>query len=232
MEIFAAEGMNNFVFSHLFSIPFIKSALLCAAAMDVSPPTSGRGRELGVLASILTTYLPPHRPQSLLAHQSPHTLRISWTFIGDILGVYWPYIRLIYWACHIFYQHTLTTSLPHLHNILTTPPKQYCEVISIHANTPLPPLIVQLILLPHSAIKLVWLYACPECVIFPSILLRNCPSRCDKFYYISPHALPKMIGWVFFFEDSALQEQPNAHWNCKPSSFTTVTSYESCRSSL
>ena len=31
MEILAAVCMNNFVFSHLFAIPFIRSALLCAA---------------------------------------------------------------------------------------------------------------------------------------------------------------------------------------------------------
>ena len=30
MEIFAAVCMNNFVFSHLFAIPFIRFALLCA----------------------------------------------------------------------------------------------------------------------------------------------------------------------------------------------------------
>ena len=77
---------------HLFSIPFIKSALLCAAAADVSPPTSGRragvGRELGVLASIHTTILPPHSPPQIpLAPQSlaaPRAL-IPYGYLGPIL---------------------------------------------------------------------------------------------------------------------------------------------------
>ena len=37
MEILTAVGMNYFVFPHLFSIPFIQSALLCAVAVGVSP---------------------------------------------------------------------------------------------------------------------------------------------------------------------------------------------------
>ena len=122
---------------HLFSIPFIKSALLCAAAADVSPPTSGRragvGWELGVLASIHTTILPPHSPPQIpLAPQSlaaPRAL-IPYGYLGPILRISWAYIDHVF-ALYIgpvifseHFQHTLTISSPHLHNILTTPPKQ------------------------------------------------------------------------------------------------------------
>ena len=79
---------------------------------------TGVGWELGVLASIHTTILPPTQPPSdslspsvPSSPESPLTLRISWTYIEDILGVYWPYLHLIYWAFHIFW--TLST---HSHN--------------------------------------------------------------------------------------------------------------------
>ena len=64
----------------------------------------------------------PKPPQSLSAPKSPHTLQISWTYIEDILGVYWPYLCLIYWGLSHFLNTfntvtvTVTTSSPHLHN--------------------------------------------------------------------------------------------------------------------
>ena len=118
---------------HLFSIPFIKSALLCAAAADVSPPTSGRragvGRELGGSWAFLQASMQqicPHTaplrfplpPQSLSA---PRAL-IPYGFLGPILRISWAYIDHIF-ALYIgpvtfseHFQHTLTISSPHLYN--------------------------------------------------------------------------------------------------------------------
>ena len=94
---------------------------------------TGVGWELGVLASIHTTILPPHSPSQIpLAPQSlaaPRAL-IPYGYLGPILRISWVYIDHIftlYIGPFIFsehFQHTLTISSPHLHNILTTPPKQ------------------------------------------------------------------------------------------------------------
>ena len=146
MEILAAVGMKNFVFPHLFSIPSIKSALLCAAAAGMSPPISGRwagvGWELGVLASIHTTNLLPHSlPQIPLAPSVPISPPKP-SYLTDILDLYWGYlgriltISLPYILGLSHFLNTFNTLSQLVHHSCKTPPKQYCEVISIHAFTP------------------------------------------------------------------------------------------------
>ena len=131
---------------HLFSIPFIKSALLCAEAAGVSPPISGRwagvGWELGVLASIYTTNLLPHSlPQISLAPSVPSSPPKPF-YLTDILDLYWGYlgriltISLPYILGLSHFLNTFNTLSQLVHHSCKTPPKQYCEVISIHAYTP------------------------------------------------------------------------------------------------
>ena len=124
--------------------PFIFNSKVGTAGM--SPPTSGRwagvGWELAVLASIYTTNLPPHSlPQIPLAPSVPISPPKP-SYLTDILDLYWGYLGRI-----------LTISLPYIlslsqflntfnklsqlvHHSCKTPPKQYCEVIRIHAYTP------------------------------------------------------------------------------------------------
>ena len=63
---------------------------------------------------------PYQHPRALIPYRYPGPiLRISWVYIDHIFTLYiGPFI----FSEH--FQHTLTISSPHLHNILTTPPKQ------------------------------------------------------------------------------------------------------------
>ena len=168
-----------FLFPHLFSIPFIKSALLCAEAAGVSPPISGRwagvGWELGVLASIYTTNLLPHSlPQIPLAPSVPSSPPKPF-YLTDILDLYWGYlgriltISLPYILGLSHFLNTFNTLSQLVHHTCTTIPKQVLWIICIHAYIPslhlctsIPPPF------PHSAIALVVLqYARPKGVIFP-----------------------------------------------------------------
>ena len=93
---------------------------------------------------------PYQHPRALIPYRYPGPiLWISWAYIDHIFALY---IGPVTFSKH--FQHTLTISSPHLHNILTAPPKQLCGVMSIHAYTRLPSL-VQLFLLPLS-IALHW----------------------------------------------------------------------------
>ena len=134
--------------------PFIfnsKVSLLCAAAAGMSPPTSGGWEGVGRSCkhqyykfahtkpasdslSPLSPYQPPRAPIPYEYHRP--ILRISWAYIDHIFALYIE-------ACHIFW--TLSTQSQsqsqQVHSTCTTIPKQHCEVKSIHAYTPLHPLL-------------------------------------------------------------------------------------------
>ena len=116
--------------------------------------------ELGVLASIYTTNLLPHSlPQIPLAPSVPSSPPKPF-YLTDILDLYWGYlgriltISLPYILGLSHFLNTFNTLSQLVHHSCKTPPKQYCEVISIHAYTP-PSTFLQLFLLLHSAIALV-----------------------------------------------------------------------------
>ena len=101
---------------------------------EMSRSWTGVGWELGVLASIHRTNMPltqspsdslrplsPYQhPRALIPYRYPGPiLRISWAYINHVFALY---IGPVIFSEHC--HHTLTISSPHLHNILTTPPKQ------------------------------------------------------------------------------------------------------------
>ena len=136
MEILAAVGMKNFVFPHLFSIPFIMSALLCAATAGMSPPISGRWAGVGRSCKHpYYKFAPTQAPSVTLRPPEP-------SYLTDILDLHWGYlgriltISLLYILGLSHFLNTFNTLSELVHHSCKTPPKQYCEVISIHAYTP------------------------------------------------------------------------------------------------
>ena len=95
--------LDSFVFPHLFSIPFIMSALLYAAAAGVSPPTSERwagvGRESGgswaFLQASTRQICPLHSPPQIPFAPSVPISTPEPSYLTDILDLYWGYLGRI-----------------------------------------------------------------------------------------------------------------------------------------
>ena len=84
---------------------------LYVLAYDKYPPTQPPSDSLRPLSS-------HQHPRALIPYRYPGPiLRISWAYIDHIFAIY---IGPVTFSKH--FQHTLTISSLHLHNILTTPP--------------------------------------------------------------------------------------------------------------
>ena len=157
MEILAAVGMKYFVFPIYFQFQSRHCRYVSTNIWEMS------GSWVGVGCSCKHPYykFAPTQPlsDSLSPLSSPYQFPkalIPYENLRPILGISWAYNDHIF-AYILGLSHFLNTfnTLSQLvHHSCKTPPKQYCEVISIHAYTP-PSTFVQLFLLPQSAITLV-----------------------------------------------------------------------------
>ena len=90
------------------------------------------------------TQPPSHSLRPLSPYQHPRAL-IPYRYPGPILRISWAYIDHIFAlyieACHIFWTLSTQSQSQQVHSTCTTIPKQHCEVKSIHAYTPLYPLL-------------------------------------------------------------------------------------------
>ena len=102
---------------------------------------------MAVLASIHTTNMPTQSPPQIPLAPSVPISPPEPSYLTDILDVYWGYlgriltISLPYILGLSHFLNTFNTVPQQVHPTCTTIPKQHCEVKSIHAYTPLPPLL-------------------------------------------------------------------------------------------
>ena len=88
---------------------------------------------------------PPSDSLSPLSPYQPPRALVPYEYLRPILRISWAYIDHIFAlyieACHIFWTLSTQSQSQQVHSTCTTIPKQHCEVKSIHAYTPLRPLL-------------------------------------------------------------------------------------------
>ena len=178
------------------------------------------------------------------------------------LSPYQPPRALIYIGDISHFLNIFNTLSQLVHHSCTTPPKQYCEVISIHAYIPLLKRVYNYSSSPNSPLH--WFYFNTRVLkvlyFHPFIVILIClPAlkhlNIQKIFFMDRIVLPKYCFSIakvvvtsftklvhiyypkWLGECSSLRTQRCKNnlvrrWNCKPSSFTRVTSCESYGSSL